>query len=82
MNKRDDDLLIALVRDGFAGINTRLDTMNGRVRKNEEACARLDERVETLRSKNTAHAVTWGSVGSIAVSLAAAIAKYFGWLTP
>lgn len=46
---RDDidhaaDRIEARMRDGFDGINARLDALNGRVRKNETALAILEDR--------------------------------------
>jgi hypothetical protein len=46
---RDDldhaaDRLEARMRDGFDGINARLDALNGRTRKNETAIAILEDR--------------------------------------
>jgi hypothetical protein len=48
MLERFEARLTERMREGFAGVYDRLDTMNGRVRKGEEQDGRSDERLKTL----------------------------------
>ncbi len=71
--ERELDRLHDTMRDGFAGVHTRLDALNDRTRENENDITRLDERVGAGRS-----AVWGGGFGAAVVALAEAVRWIFG----
>ena len=67
------DRLYDTMRDGFAGINARLDVINGRTRKNENDISVLHERV------GSGKAAAWGGgVGAFVVTLVEGIRWLIG----
>ena len=47
-SEHEFQLLTGMIRDGFAGVNDRLDTLNGRVNEHSVRIATLDERTGSM----------------------------------
>ena len=55
-----EQLIVTMMRDGFAGVHERLDTLNGRTRTLELQVA---TNTEKLRARRSVSAGVWGGVG-------------------
>jgi hypothetical protein len=68
---REWELLLSKVDAGFAGVNARLDTLNGRTQEHGEAIATLQERTAGSDRKSN---------GGVVASILAIILTALQWL--
>lgn len=88
-----DALKEDMLRPGFSGVHTRLDTLNGQTRKNSEAIARNEVRLTALENRPALEQRAGGALvpagmsnravagwGTLGVSLSAVAGILLQWL--